>query len=55
MLNAVISAIFYYQFHGSILKLHVVLASDLVMVSNSHTLKYRHMRAQSGNDEGAHR
>ena len=34
-------------------KLHMVLAHDLVMVSNSNARKYRHMQSRSGNDEEA--
>jgi len=34
-------------------KSHMVLASDLVMVSNSITRKYRHTWSRSGNNEEA--
>ena len=36
-------------------KSHVVLACDLVMVSNSNMRKYRHTQSRSGNDEKARR
>ena len=54
VLYAVISATSYYRFCGSTpFESHVVLARDLVMVSNSNTQKYRHKRSRSGNDEEA--